>query len=108
MFKKNERLSRSLFTDFFNRGHKNHGLYTTVIKFPHPSFLCSVVVGKKVSKKSPVRNQVRRRIYGIMEEFRKQKNLVGVYIVIAKPAVAKLSKREFRERLIKEVGGVLN
>ena len=68
----------------------------------------SVVVGKKVSKKSPTRNTIKRRIYGILSELRKEKALVGVYIVVAKPELAKLTKKDFKEAILTEFGRVIN
>jgi ribonuclease P protein component len=107
MLKKSERLSRSLFTQYFEKGKRNHGLYTTIITLPHQAFLCSVVVGKKVSKLSPKRNQIRRRIYGLVENIKQEKSLSGVFIIITKPAINTLSKADFQVKVLEEVGRVL-
>jgi ribonuclease P protein component len=108
MLKKSARLGRAAFSNYFSKGKRSHGLYTTVIYSPAEAFLCSVVVGKKVSKKAPVRNTIRRRIYSLVERIVKEKNLSGAYIVIVKPEVIKLSKKAFGVALEEEVGRVLN
>ena len=75
-----------------------------------PGFIScvAVVVGKKVSKKSPTRNTIKRRIYGILDSLRKDTGTTGVYIVIAKPELAKLTKKAFKEAVLQEFGGVIN
>lgn len=108
MLKKTERLDRKSFSIYFSKGKKTHGLYSTIIYAQSEGFFSSVVVGKKVSKKAPVRNTIRRRVYGIIEKLKKEHNLTGVYIVIIKPEVIKLSKRQFLEAVEAEVGRVLN
>jgi len=108
MLKKSARLGRAAFSEYFNKGKRTHGLYSTVIYSPAPEFLCSVVVGKKVSKKAPVRNTLRRRAYALVETLVKEKNLNGACIVIVKPEAMKLSRKAFAEALLVEVGRVLN
>ena len=104
MLKKTERLNRPAFSLHFSKGRRSHGTYITTIVSPTEAFLCSVVVGKKVSKKAVVRNSIRRRLYGIIEKHRKQTLLRGAYIIIAKPAITKLSKKDFNIEIEKEVG----
>lgn len=107
MLKKSERLDRHAFSNYFSKGKKFHGLYTTIIHSPSEGFLCSVVVGKKVSKKAPVRNTIRRRVYGILDKIKRDKKLVGVYIIIIKPDILKLPKKASGLTLEEEVGRVL-
>jgi ribonuclease P protein component len=107
MLKKTERLNRLVFSNHFSKGKRTYGLYTTIIYSPSEGFLSSVVVSKKVSKKAPVRNTIRRRVYGIIEKLKKDYNLVGAYIVILKPEVVKLSKKEFTISVEEELGRVL-
>lgn len=107
MLKKSERLDRTSFTSYFKKGKKTNGTYTTIVFCPAPTFQASVVVGKKVSKKAVTRNSFRRRLYGILESYRQQLKLVGVYIIIAKPEISKLTKRAFSTNLAEEVGRVL-
>ncbi len=108
MLKKTERLSRFAFSIHFVKGKKTHQKYTSIISSPAPHFKAAVVVGKKVSKKSPTRNSIKRRIYGLIEIARKEKDVTGVYIVIAKPELAKLTKNAFKEAILAEFGGVIN
>lgn len=108
MLKKTERLNRSVFTEYFKKGKRNNGVYTTIITHPSGSLYGSVVVAKKVSKKAVVRNSIRRRLYGIIDNLKTQKKLTGVYIVIAKPEIIKLNKRQFNELLTEEIGRVVN
>lgn len=107
MLKKSERLDRSSFTNYFKKGKKVNGAYTTIVTHPSPTFLASVVVGKKVSKKAVTRNLIRRRLYGILELYRQKQKFTGVYIIIAKPEINKLTKKAFATTLHEEVGRVL-
>lgn len=104
MLKKSERLDRKAFSDYFSKGKRKHGLYTTIITSPTQGFFGAVVVGKKVSKQAVVRNSVRRRLYSILDKARIDNSLQGVFIIITKPAVSKLSKKAFQIELSKEVG----
>jgi len=107
MLKKSERLDRSSFTTYFKKGKKTNGVYTTIVTCPSPTFLATAVVGKKVSKKAVTRNSIRRRLYGILELHRHDQKLTGVYIIIAKPEIIKLTKKAFASTLLEEVGRVL-
>ena len=68
----------------------------------------SVVVGKKVSKKATTRNTIKRRIYGLLSDVKKEKAFTGIYIVIVKPELAKLTKKEFKNKVLEEFGRVTN
>lgn len=108
MLKKEQRLDRPSFSRYFNQGKRVHGVYTTIITSPSvEGFRSAVVVGKKVSKKAPERNSFRRRIYSMIEKVQKDQNLTGVCIVITKPNITKLTKRDFITNLTKEVGRAL-
>ena len=107
MLKKTERLDKRQFSQYFNNGRRNHGSYTTVIVHPHPRFACVVVVGKKVAKKAHDRNRLKRQAYSVVEKIKTERELKGVFIIILKPAIAKLTKNKLREELDKEVGKVL-
>ena len=82
-------------------------MYTTIVTHSSPTLKVAVVVGKKVSKKAVTRNSLRRRLYGILETLRQQQKLTGVFIIIAKPEVTKLTKKAFTTTLLEEVGRVL-
>jgi len=107
MLKKSERLDRSSFIKNFKKGKKNNGTHTMVVSHPYPTFLAAVVVGKKVSKKAVTRNSIRRRLYGVLEVLRRDYKLTGVYIVIAKPEIIKLTKKAFTTTLFTEIGRAL-
>ena len=87
MLKKTERLSRFAFSAYFAQGKKTHQKYTSIIASKAEVFKLSVVVGKKVSKKAPTRNFIKRRIYGILGDLKKERSLTGVYIVDRKSVV---------------------
>jgi len=104
MLKKTERLDRRLFSQYFNKGKRNHSAYTTIISLPYLGFLCAVVVGKKVFKQAHERNNIKRQVYSVVEEVKKSEEVKGVYIIILKPAISKLTKREVKEVINKEFG----
>jgi ribonuclease P protein component len=108
MLKKSERLGRAAFAHYFKVGKRTHGTYLTLITFPAPTFFSAVVVGKKVSNLAPARNSLRRRIYALLAKLKTEKNLTGVFIVITKPEIAKLSKKSLVSSVGAEVGKVLN
>lgn len=108
MLKKSERLNRAAFSQYFAKGKRNHGTYTTIITSPAETFFASVVVGKKVFKLAHQRNSLRRRVYALVERYKKERNLTGVFIIITKPEAAKLSKKEFTLAFKTELGRVLN
>ncbi len=107
MLKKSERLDRASFDKVFRDGKRFHSLYSTTIFLPTESFLCSVVVGKKVSKKAPIRNSIRRRIYSQIQNKISGNMIKGSYIFIVKPEVKKLTKRQFSSFWEEEVGRVI-
>ena len=107
MLKKSERLGRAAFNTYFKAGKRFHGTYTTVIVSPTPTFLAAVVVGKKVSKLAPKRNTLRRKIYAFLGKKHIETPLSGSYIIITKPAIARLSKQDFYTALETELGRAL-
>jgi len=108
MLKKSERLGRELFSKYFKIGKRTHKTYHTTIFSEHQDFLCSVVVGKKVSKKAVTRNSVRRRAYAMIASLKAERTLTGVYIFIMKPEVYQLNKKDFQIKVTSEFGEVLN
>ncbi len=107
MLNKAERLNHSLFSKYYQEGKRIHNKYTTFIVSPHHKFMGSVVVGKKVAKKAHDRNKIKRRIYEIIRELKKIGEINGIYIIIAKPVIKDLNKKEFKNLLTLEVGRVL-
>ncbi|KKT80543.1 MAG: hypothetical protein UW75_C0003G0003 [Parcubacteria group bacterium GW2011_GWF2_44_8] len=108
MLKKTERLNRAAFSTYFASGKRTHGTYLTIITAPAETLLSSVVVGKKVSKKAPTRNSIKRRIYAQLETLAKKVGYTGVVIIIAKPDTAKLSRKDFQKAIEGELGRVIN
>lgn len=93
MLAKKNRLSREEFNTYFKKGKRHHSPIATLVVSPHTEFHGSVVVSKKVSKKAPVRNTLRRRSYASLYTQLKQKNVTGVYILILKPQFNTLSRK---------------
>jgi len=94
MLAKVERLSRAEFVAFFKSGKRIHTNHLTLVFSPHPTFHGSVVVSKKVSKQAVTRNTIRRRIYSELRTLRTVR--VGVYIVMVKPSLNTLTKKEMQ------------
>lgn len=107
MLNKAERLNHSLFSKYYQEGKRIHNKYTTIIVSPYHKFMGSVVVGKKVAKKAHDRNKIKRRVYEIVRYLKTKGEVNGVYIIIAKPIIKDLNKKEFRSILTLEVGRVL-
>lgn len=92
MFKKQERLTRAEFSEYFARGKRWHDRYTTIIHLPHTSRKTAVVVGKKVAKQAVKRNTLRRRAYATLRAVLDETAATGVFIVILKPAIRDLPR----------------
>jgi len=110
MLKKTNRLDRRLFNQCFGQGKRLHSTNLTAVFLPYEDFRCAVVVGKKVQKKAVLRNQFRRKVYGIIEVLTRKcdKKISGLYIFLLKPSVKNMTKKEFREKMLLEVGMILN
>ncbi len=108
MLPKKQRLNRAQFSEYFSSGRRSHTPYLTFIMSPSSTFKAVVVVGKKVAKKAHDRNRLKRRLYSLISEAQKQKNWTGVLLVIAKPALFKLTKRQITEVVGLEIAQVIN
>ncbi len=73
---------------FFRAGKRLHTPLFQVIYTKTEDFHGVVVVGKKVHKRAVDRNLLRRRVYNILYRLSQDKDLNGVYIIIAKPPAA--------------------
>jgi len=93
MLAKKDRLSREDFAAYFKSGKRYHSPVATLIVSPCDEFHGSVVVSKKVSKKAPVRNTLRRRAYAQLYSVLKKQNKTGVYILLLKPKIVTLSRK---------------
>ena len=101
MLNKKERLTKKEFDRSFSLGKRVHSPVLQLIISDSPSFHGAVVVGKKVKKKAVDRNALRRRLYGVVYRFYQDHPKAHTVIVVAKPAVALMSKKEQREALMK-------
>lgn len=104
MLKKTERLSTRQFDEYFRVGRRLHGTYLQLIYSPAPVFHGAAVVGKKVAKKAVDRNKQRRRIYNALYALKGQQDLVGVYILIAKPPTANVGYKTLKQEIEYLVG----
>lgn len=91
MLRKKERLSREAFGRFFSLGTRHHTPLFTIVSHPHDTLHVSVVVPKKVANRAVRRNKLRRRIYDIIRQYKKETGTAGVFIFITKPAAAQAS-----------------
>ncbi len=103
MLPKKQRLNRTAFTQYFKVGKRHHTSYLTLIIAPCEGFKCAVVVGKKVAKKAHDRNRIRRRLYELIRHSYGEVDWPRALIVVAKPAIIKLSKKQFTTELTKEI-----
>lgn len=106
MLKKQQRLSRAEFDTAFKAGRRYHSPTLTLIHVPGEAFHGSVVVGKKVAKRAVARNLLRRRIYGALYRLMKSQQRTGTYILIAKPTIMKVSRKELASTVAEVVGRV--
>lgn len=108
MLSRSERLNRTQFSKFFASGRRIHTPNLTLVYSPLTSFLSSVVVGKKVAKLAHERNKIRRRVYVALREVKKSLDLKGALIVITKPSIKGVSKKDFIKTIAEEIGLALN
>lgn len=94
MLKKKQRLTKLEFDRHFKTGRRYHSNNLQVIFSPGKNFHGAVVVGKKVNKTAVKRNRLRRQLYNALYYQKQQANLLGTYIVIAKPAARDLTSRQ--------------
>ena len=85
MFAKKQRLTKKEFDEIFSIGERYHSPTLQLIYSHTDIFHGSAVVGKKVFKKAVDRNRLRRRLYGVLYRYQKERSLSGTYILIAKP-----------------------
>ncbi len=100
---KSQRLNRASFNVYFKSGARRNTPHLTVIFKETNETKTAVVVSKKVFKKAHERNRLRRRIYACLGKLQPSGM---VCIVIAKPAINKLTKKNLLENLAKEITDV--
>jgi ribonuclease P protein component len=108
MLAKQNRLNRADFNRYFASGTRFHSPLLTVIYTPSTENRGSVVVSKKVAKAAHDRNRLRRRGYAILSAAFTNKAAQGIYIVVFKPAVARLTRLESIKQITEEIARVNN
>lgn len=95
MFKKNERLNRTAFTQYFKTGRRFQSPHLTLVYSSGLPLQVSAVVGKKVSKLAVGRNRIRRRLYAATRRFIDVEGSgTGIHIIIAKPTAMRLTRQD--------------
>ena len=94
MLAKKQRLTRTEFDHYFKQGKRVHSTYMQIIYAPGDTFHGAVVVGKKVYKRAADRNQLRRRLYGTLYRFGARRGHSGVFIIITKPPIKELTRKQ--------------
>ncbi len=97
MLAKKERLTRKEFDFHFKQGKRFHGEALQLILSPSQTFHGAVVVGKKVYSRAVDRNRVRRSLYPVLAQYGSARTYTC--IIIAKPALKKVSLAQVREEL---------
>lgn len=109
MLEKKARLGRQEFSKYFKTGRRYNSQNLTVIVAAADTFKGAVVVSKKVSKSAVCRNKWRRRLYATLSLFRKDNDRIkNVYIVLAKPSLNNITRKEARDELLKVLKTVIN
>ncbi len=103
MLAKKHRVSRPEFTRTFAVGTRRHTPLFTLVTTPSPTPQAVVVVSKKVAKKAHDRNRIRRRLYAAIAPLIADGSVNGTLLVLTKPAVAQLTKREFVTTVPKQI-----
>lgn len=99
MLKKKERLTKKEFDRSFSVGKRYHSPAIQLIYEKTDSFHGAAVVGKKVYKKAVDRNRLRRRMYGVLYRYQKENDIQGTIILIAKPKLKEVLKKDFSQEL---------
>jgi len=108
MLKKTERLTKQEFDTYFKTGRRVHGELLQLIYSPASQFHGAAVAGKKVSKKAVDRNKKRRQLYNALYQLKKDKDLQGVYICIAKPPAAAATYTELKTAIADTISRLWN
>ncbi len=105
MLSRHERLTTAAFTECFRSGKRTHTTFATYIVCPGTSFSCAVVVGKKVAKRAIVRNRIRRQLTALYRTL--AMGVSAAVIVIVKPGVKNLSRKERARVMLLEFGELM-
>lgn len=107
MLKKSHRLSRIQFSEYFQSGKRHHFTHLTIIHSPAPTFLCAVVVSKKVAKGAVRRNSLKRRVFARLAQVQKEYGPTGVFIILLKPSFNTLPRVAADEFFHKSIATLL-
>jgi ribonuclease P protein component len=99
MLKKKERLTREDFNRFFSMGRRTHSPALQVIFSSHTQLHVSVVVSKKIAKRAVKRNRIRRRIYDIVRNYSREREMQGVFIFLVKQPILEMEYGEIRNQV---------
>lgn len=104
MFPNINRISHSLFEQFFRTGTRHHSTHFEIRYTPSPTLHVSVVVPKKVIKSSADRNRVRRQVYHVLKPL--LQDTTGVYMVFIKKNFPSNLSQPLKDELETLVGGI--
>lgn len=107
MFPKTQRLTQKQFDHYFKSGKRFHFDHLTVVYSQSETLHAAVVVGKKVEKRAVKRNMIRRQIYGVLYRVLCNREKTGVYLVLVKPAAAKLTRLERLQKTNESIAAVM-
>lgn len=108
MLKRENRLSRELFSLTFKQGRRVNKRYINSVYMLNNDFKSVVVVGKKISKKAVQRNLLRRRVYALIKDLKQNSSKTGYFIFLIKPDVVKLTRKNFNEFIKADVKEILD
>lgn len=103
MLSKKQRLSRKEFSLLYKNGKRgNTKLFSFIYKKTDKKPQFSVVVSKKVSKKSPQRHLIKRRVYSAIREFLAEyPDFSYSVILLTLPSIKESKYNEIKEVIYK-------
>lgn len=108
MLSRQQRLTRSAFAQVYKTGRRTHTKNLTGITISASIQKAAVVVSKKVAKKAHERNKIRRRLYALLRAEWVEQKPISWCILIAKPSLARLTRRQCAAEIKKEIALILN
>ncbi len=107
MLKKSERMTRTQFSEYFKTGKRYNFPHITIVHTPLSNLHASVVISKKVAKQAVRRNTIRRRVYAQLYGGLKTTNQTGVFIVLVKPSLISLARKDANQEIKENIAVVL-
>jgi len=99
MLPKQKRISRPLFKEILLSKRYSNSPHFSLRVAQAASARAAVSVSKKISKKSVIRNRVRRRAYAAIQTIIGEMN-PGLYLFVAKPGVEKIKGEELNKEIL--------